>query len=61
MAFKLIWHPENNRINKDKYAKLIPNFNKLDITIDRYNILGNTLSQKSLHWHQKYLRFRGKP
>jgi hypothetical protein len=35
----------------------IPNFNKLDITIDMGTIiLGNTLSQ-FLHWHQMYLRF----
>jgi hypothetical protein len=29
MAFKLIWHPENNSINKDKYAKLDSKFQQI--------------------------------
>jgi hypothetical protein len=36
----------------------IPNFNKLDITIDMGTILGKYTFPKFQHWHQKYLRFR---
>jgi hypothetical protein len=58
MDLNLWRHPENIVIKGDKYIQnWIPNFNKLDITIDMGTIiLGNTLSQFP-HWHQMYLRF----
>jgi hypothetical protein len=55
MAFKL-WRTRKIVINKNnKYKTGIPNFNKLDITIEG-DIFGKIHFPKYLHWHQKYLR-----